>query len=56
MTMTRIVTAQCASSVHTYYADQDQALVIARARSREGMFFVPVKCSACSGWRLKRVS
>jgi len=51
-----MATAQCAPGVHTFYADEEQAQVIARARSREGMFFVPVKCSACSGWRLRRVS
>jgi hypothetical protein len=54
--MTQMMTAQCSAAVHTFYADQEQAQVIARARSREGMFFVPQKCTACSGWRLKRVS
>ena len=49
-------TAQCSSRVHTFYGTQEQADAVARAKSRDGMFFVARKCLACSGWRLRRLS
>ena len=54
--MTEMATAQCAPGVHTFYPDADQASAIARAKSRDGLFYVAQKCTACAGWRLKRVS
>ncbi|MGZ4436893.1 MAG: hypothetical protein ACXVWU_12580 [Nocardioides sp.] len=54
--MTEMVTAQCSPGVHTFYAGAEQATAIARAKSRDGLFYVAQKCTACSGWRLKRVS
>lgn len=53
---TYLNTAECAPRVHTYYATCEDAEAIARAKSRDGQFYVPVKCAACSGWRLRRVS
>ena len=47
---------QCSPGVHTFYADHEQAAGIARAKSRDGLFYVARKCSACSGWRIKRLS
>jgi hypothetical protein len=49
-------TVQCSPTVHTFYGAADTAEAVARARSRDGMFFVARKCQACSGWRLVRLS
>ncbi|MGZ4427433.1 MAG: hypothetical protein ACXVXC_15090 [Nocardioidaceae bacterium] len=54
--MTIVTTAQCSPRVHTFYASVDDAQAIARARSRDGAYYVARKCTACSGWRLKRIS
>jgi hypothetical protein len=53
---TYATTAQCSTAVHRFYASDEDANAIARAKSRDGLFYVAVKCSACSGWRLRRVS
>jgi hypothetical protein len=42
--------------VHVFYASADDAKAIANAKSRDGLFYVAQKCTACSGWRLRRVS
>ena len=49
-------TAQCSQAVHTFYASDMDARAIAHAKSRDGLFFLTEKCSACSGWRLRRIS
>ncbi len=54
--MTTQMTAQCSPGVHTFYASDLDARAIAHAKSRDGLFFLAEKCSACSGWRLRRVS
>ncbi len=54
--MTFLATVQCAPSVHAFYGSNEHADAIARAKSRDGLFYVARKCSACSGWRLVRVS
>ena len=33
-----------------------EAEAVARAKSRDGLFYVARKCAACSGWRLRRLS
>jgi hypothetical protein len=48
-------TAQCSPRVHAFYGTQDQADAVARAKSRDGLFYVARKCPACSGWRLRRL-
>ena len=48
--------ARCSPAVHTFYGAQDQADAVARAKSRDGLFYVARKCAACSGWRLRRLS
>ena len=54
--MTFRTTAQCSPGVHTFYASVLDAKAMAHARSRDGLFYVTEKCSACSGWRLRRIS
>ncbi len=54
--MTYLDIAQCSPSVHTFYASSEIAEAIARAKSRDGKFYLASKCDACSGWRLKRIS
>ena len=49
-------TAQCSARVHTFYATGEHAEAVARAKSRDGHFYVARKCAACSGWRLVRIS
>ncbi len=51
--MTTQMTAQCSPGVHTFYASDLDARAIAHAKSRDGLFFLAEKCSACSGWRLQ---
>jgi len=48
-------TAQCSPKVHGFYGTQEQADAVARAKSRDGLFYVARKCAACSGWRLRRL-
>jgi hypothetical protein len=48
--------AQCSPRVHTFYATRDDAEAIALAKSRDGRFYLPFKCPACSGWRLRLLS
>ena len=48
-------TAQCSPRVHAFYGSQDQADAVARAKSRDGLYYVARKCPACSGWRLRRL-
>lgn len=54
--MTLQSTAQCSPGVHTFYASEMDAKAMAHAKSRDGLFYLTEKCSACSGWRLRRVS
>jgi len=54
--MTDQSTAQCSPAEHTVYATGEEATAIAHARSRDGLVYLAVECSACSGWRLRRVS
>ena len=54
--MTYQTTAQCSPGVHTFYASEEDAHAIAHAKSRDGLFYLSEKCSACSGWRLRRIS
>ncbi len=49
-------TARCSSSVHAFYAEEETAAAVARAKSRNGKFYVAERCTACSGWRLVRIS
>jgi hypothetical protein len=42
--------------VHAFYGTEDQADAVARAKSRDGLFYVAKKCPACSGWRLRRLA
>jgi hypothetical protein len=49
-------TVQCSARVHAFYGEEEQAEAVARAKSRNGLFFVAEKCPACSGWRLRRLS
>ena len=53
--MTQQITAQCSPTVHTFYGSAEHADAIARAKSRDGLYYVANKCSACSGWRLKKL-
>jgi hypothetical protein len=53
--MTYLDVAQCAPSVHSFYATDEQAEAVAKARSRDGQCFVARKCPACSGWRIVRI-
>ncbi|QWZ09658.1 hypothetical protein KRR39_07940 [Nocardioides panacis] len=55
-TTTGRTTAQCSPGVHTFYANNLDARAIAHAKSRDGLFYLAEKCSACSGWRLRRVA
>ena len=55
-TTTGRTTAQCSPGVHTFYGSDLDARAIAHAKSRDGLFYLAEKCSACSGWRLRRVS
>lgn len=48
-------TVQCSPRVHAFYGAQEQADAVARAKSRDGQFYVAQKCPACSGWRLRRL-
>ena len=54
--MTEQMTAQCSPGVHTFYASELDARAIAHAKSRDGLFYLAQKCTACSGWRLRRVA
>ncbi len=49
-------TARCSPQVHAFYGSAEHAGAVARAKSRDGLFFVAKKCSACAGWRLHRLS
>lgn len=53
--MTYLDIAQCSARVHTFYASQEHAEAVAKAKSRDGLFYVGRKCPACSGWRIIRI-
>lgn len=53
--MTYLDTAQCSSRVHKFYATRENAEAVAKAKSRDGQYYVARKCLACSGWRISRV-
>jgi hypothetical protein len=48
--------AQCSPAVHAFYGDGESARAVARAKSRDGVFYTAQECPACSGWRLRRLS
>ncbi len=54
--MSDLKTVRCSANVHTFYASHETAEAVARAKSRDGLFFVARECHACSGWRLVRIS
>jgi hypothetical protein len=54
--MSDLKTVRCSAAVHTFSATRETADAVARAKSRDGLFYVARECPACSGWRLVRVS